>query len=120
MRAEDKQPGEREIGIQKNHLTRLPPHYFTPSRNLHGYFFQVLDDTGEPVRPIAWKDTVNIPFDGTARLLVRFDGHPGGWMFHCHILDHAEGGLMGMVNVGTAAPHPSHQHATPTVTGVIR
>jgi hypothetical protein len=29
-----------------------------------------------------------------------FDERPGTWMFHCHILDHADGGLMGTVRVG--------------------
>jgi len=31
---------------------------------------------------------------------VTFDERPGEWMFHCHILDHADGGLMGTVTVG--------------------
>ena len=35
-----------------------------------------------------------------ARFLVRFDDREGSWMFHCHILDHADGGLMGWVEVG--------------------
>jgi hypothetical protein len=30
-------------------------------------------------------------------------------MFHCHILDHAEGGLMGTVNVGNV-PTTQHTH----------
>jgi FtsP/CotA-like multicopper oxidase with cupredoxin domain len=77
--------------------------------HLHGFFFQVLDDKGEPVRPLAWKDTVNIPFDSTVRFVVHFDERPGSWMFHCHILDHAEGGLMGMVVVGDAA-RADHAH----------
>jgi FtsP/CotA-like multicopper oxidase with cupredoxin domain len=73
--------------------------------HLHGFFFQVLDDSGAPVRPLAWKDTVDIPFEKTVRLAVRFDdreGVTGAWMLHCHILDHAEGGLMGVVQVGPA------------------
>lgn len=74
--------------------------------HLHGFFFQVLDEQGSPVKPLAWKDTVNIPFDQTVRFIVRFDDRAGNWMFHCHILDHAEGGLMGTVDVGTAhRPH---------------
>ena len=69
--------------------------------HLHGYYFQVLDEKGVPVHPIAWKDTVNVPFKQTVRMIVRFDGdRPGTWMFHCHILDHADGGLMGTVRVG--------------------
>jgi FtsP/CotA-like multicopper oxidase with cupredoxin domain len=73
--------------------------------HLHGFFFQVLDDNGAPVRPLAWKDTVDIPFEKTVRLAVRFDdreGVTGAWMLHCHILDHAEHGLMGVVQVGPA------------------
>lgn len=38
---------------------------------------------------------------------MTFDERPGEWMFHCHILDHADGGLMGTINVGDGptAPH---------------
>jgi FtsP/CotA-like multicopper oxidase with cupredoxin domain len=68
--------------------------------HLHGFFFQVLDDNGEPVRPLEWKDTVNVPYKKTLQLLVRFDDRPGNWMVHCHILDHADGGLMTTVQLG--------------------
>jgi FtsP/CotA-like multicopper oxidase with cupredoxin domain len=74
--------------------------------HLHGFFFQVLDDKGAPVHPLAWKDTVSVPFEETVRLIVRFDDREGSWMFHCHVLDHADGGLMGWVEVGTV--HRSH------------
>ena len=26
--------------------------------------------------------------------------NPGHWMFHCHILEHQEGGMMSVVEVG--------------------
>jgi FtsP/CotA-like multicopper oxidase with cupredoxin domain len=74
--------------------------------HLHGFFFQVLDDKGEPQHPLAWKDTVNVPLDQTVRLAVRFDDRAGSWMFHCHILDHADGGLMGMLELGDV--HTGH------------
>jgi FtsP/CotA-like multicopper oxidase with cupredoxin domain len=93
--------GETQIWTIKNETQWSHPFH------LHGFFFQVLDDKGEPVRPIAWKDTVDVPFNKTVRMIVRYDDRPGAegmWMFHCHILDHAEGGLMGMVEVG------SHHH----------
>ena len=80
--------------------------------HLHGFFFQVIDEKGQPVRPLAWKDTVNIPMKTTARLLVTFDERPGEWMFHCHILDHADGGLMGTVLVGGGSPG-AHVHKQP-------
>jgi FtsP/CotA-like multicopper oxidase with cupredoxin domain len=82
--------------------------------HLHGFFFQVLDESGAPVRPLAWKDTVDIPFERTVRLVVRFDdreGVAGAWMLHCHVLDHAEGGLMGVVQVGDGATPAGHHEA---------
>jgi FtsP/CotA-like multicopper oxidase with cupredoxin domain len=79
--------------------------------HLHGFFFQVLDDKGAQVRPLEWKDTVNVPFEQTVHLVVRYDDRPGSWMFHCHILDHADGGLMGMVDVGVPPQeHGDHRH----------
>jgi FtsP/CotA-like multicopper oxidase with cupredoxin domain len=80
--------------------------------HLHGYFFMVVDEKGEPVRPLAWRDTVNVPMKSTVRLLVTFDERPGTWMIHCHILDHAEGGLMGNVQVGGAGS-ATHAHPPP-------
>ena len=63
--------------------------------HLHGYFFQVLDDQRVP----EWKDTVNVPVKSTVRIAITFDERPGMWMYHCHILDHAEVGMMGHLHV---------------------
>jgi FtsP/CotA-like multicopper oxidase with cupredoxin domain len=70
----------------------------------------VVDDQGNPKRPLAWKDTVNVPMETTVRFLVTFDERPGNWMFHCHILDHADGGLMGTVQVGPGTTPYPHVH----------
>jgi FtsP/CotA-like multicopper oxidase with cupredoxin domain len=67
--------------------------------HLHGFFFQEVDDKGVPVSPRAWKDTIHVPAESTRRFLVKLD-RPGSWMYHCHILDHAEAGLMSTVDVG--------------------
>ncbi len=78
--------------------------------HLHGFFFQEVDDKGVPLRPRAWKDTIHVPAESTRRFLVRLD-RPGSWMYHCHILDHAEAGLMSTVDVGGAKPSADHhQH----------
>ncbi len=68
--------------------------------HLHGFFFQVLERNGAPVAldSSGNKDTVIVPAKGRLKLLTRFD-EPGMWMYHCHILEHAEGGMMGMVHV---------------------
>ncbi len=44
---------------------------------------------------------------------MTFDERPGKWMFHCHILDHADGGLMGTVRVGGGAGTTTHTHPPP-------
>lgn len=76
--------------------------------HLHGFSFIVLDKNGEPARPLRWKDTVNVPMRETVKLLVRFDERPGAWMIHCHILDHAEGGMMTAIEVGPVTNHHVH------------
>ena len=77
--------------------------------HLHGFFFQAVDEAGAPIRPLAWKDTIDVPLKETRRIIVKFDDRAGDWMFHCHILDHADGGLMGTVRVGDPAG-PAHTH----------
>lgn len=67
--------------------------------HLHGFFFQVLDVNGVSPAVREWKDTANVPVDGTLRFVVDFDDRPGMWMFHCHILDHADAGMMGMLQL---------------------
>ncbi len=93
-------PGETQVWTIKN--TTKWSHPF----HLHGFFVQVLDDKGQPVQPMEWKDTVNVPLEQTVRVVVKYDDRRGSWMYHCHILDHADGGLMGMVDLGV--PHVDH------------
>lgn len=95
--------GEKQLWTITNKATWAHPIH------LHGYFFQQVDEKGIPVHPIAWKDTINVPADTTVRFLVRFD-RPGSWMYHCHILDHAEAGLMSTVDVGV---RPEGEGETP-------
>jgi FtsP/CotA-like multicopper oxidase with cupredoxin domain len=96
--------GETQLWVIKNDTKWDHPFH------LHGFFFMPVNEQGEPLRPMAWKDTINVPINGTARVLVTFDERPGTWMFHCHILDHAEIGLMGTVHVGPGAP-AAHTHS---------
>jgi FtsP/CotA-like multicopper oxidase with cupredoxin domain len=67
--------------------------------HLHGFQFQVLDRGGvvEPFR--SWKDVVNVRKHETVRFIVRYDDFAGPWMFHCHILDHEDHGMMGVLAV---------------------
>ena len=67
--------------------------------HLHGFQFQVLDRNGVPEPYVSWKDTVNVPKHSKVRIVVRFENHPGKWMFHCHILDHEDMGMMGILQI---------------------
>lgn len=67
--------------------------------HLHGFQFQVLDRDGVPEPYLSWKDMLNIPRHTSARIIVRYDDYPGKWMFHCHILDHEDHGMMGVLEV---------------------
>jgi FtsP/CotA-like multicopper oxidase with cupredoxin domain len=45
-----------------------------------------------------WRETVLIP--PCEKVDVAFVAHnPGDWMFHCHILEHQESGMMGVIRV---------------------
>jgi FtsP/CotA-like multicopper oxidase with cupredoxin domain len=67
--------------------------------HLHGFQFQLLDRNGVPEKFRSWKDTVNVPKHSTARFIVKYENHPGKWMFHCHILAHEDNGMMGVLEV---------------------
>ena len=70
--------------------------------HLHGTQFQVLarqtgmHSAAEPFR--AWRDTVNLRPNETVRLAFRQE-LPGLRMFHCHILEHEDLGMMAQLMV---------------------
>ena len=70
--------------------------------HLHGTQFQVVERVragmtrAEPF--LAWKDTVNVARGESVRFRVRQD-LPGLRMYHCHILEHEDQGMMGVLRV---------------------
>ncbi len=67
--------------------------------HLHGFFFQVLSIDGKPPAFRSWEDVVNLPPRSTVRIAWMPDDRPGNWMYHCHILEHHEAGMMGHFEV---------------------
>ncbi len=68
--------------------------------HVHHRQFQILDVDGRPPAPAlaGWKDTVLVGPGQVVRLMIRFAGvadptYP--FMFHCHILEHEDMGMMG-------------------------
>jgi spore coat protein A, manganese oxidase len=54
--------------------------------------------TGQPVPPDAseagWKDTVRAEPGMVTRIIVRFEGYAGRYVWHCHILEHEDNEMM--------------------------
>lgn len=67
--------------------------------HLHGFSFQVLEQSGVAWPVLEWKDTVNVMPQSSVKMVVDYDDRPGLWMFHCHILDHAKLGMMAVLSV---------------------
>jgi bilirubin oxidase len=70
--------------------------------HLHGTQFQVVErvrgGVSIPAPYAAWKDTVNVARGETVRFKVKQD-LPGLRMYHCHILEHEDQGMMGVLSV---------------------
>lgn len=71
---------------------------FAHPMHLHGHFFRVLaiNNVATPFRE--WRDTVIMEPRQSVDVAFVAD-NPGEWMYHCHILDHAAGGMMGTIAV---------------------
>ena len=67
--------------------------------HLHVHPFQVLSVGGRPFPYRAWKDVVNLKAGEVARLLVPLR-EKGRTVFHCHIVEHEDRGMMGVLEVG--------------------
>ena len=66
--------------------------------HLHGQFFKVIAKNGRVVQENFWRDTVLIgPKQSIDIGLIPLD--KGLWLNHCHILEHAEAGMMTVINV---------------------
>ncbi len=66
--------------------------------HLHGHSFRVVSRNGAATRQREWQDTVLLPPRERAEIAFVAD-NPGDWMFHCHVLEHQESGMMGVIRV---------------------
>ena len=65
--------------------------------HLHTNPFQVVARNGQTEPYRVWKDTVLAPTGETVRIQIPFKDYPGKTVYHCHILDHEELGMMGII-----------------------
>ncbi len=68
--------------------------------HIHVNSFQVISRNGQPESLPAWRDTVLVPRGETVRIRIPFRDFVGKTVYHCHILDHEDLGMMGnlMIN----------------------
>ncbi|MBA4782133.1 MAG: multicopper oxidase family protein [Rhizobiales bacterium] len=66
--------------------------------HLHGHSFRVISRDGAPTAHREWQDTVLMAPRERVEIAFVAD-NPGDWMFHCHILEHQAGGMMGVFRV---------------------
>jgi FtsP/CotA-like multicopper oxidase with cupredoxin domain len=83
----------------------------------HQLHFMLLDYLGIPVNEPFLRDTVNVPYLKPRDLMypsvrIRMDFRDpnsiGTFVYHCHLLEHEDGGMMGTIRV--EAPKPSPQN----------
>jgi FtsP/CotA-like multicopper oxidase with cupredoxin domain len=86
----DKPVNIGELQIWEVSNTSLMDHPF----HLHGFFFQVLERNGVAPEYFSWKDTINLAPRSKVKIAWMPDNRPGMWMYHCHILEHHEAGMM--------------------------
>lgn len=65
--------------------------------HLHVWPMQVVSEAGRDVPGPRWQDVVNIPAFGEVTVRVAFEDFGGRTVYHCHILDHEDLGMMGTV-----------------------
>jgi FtsP/CotA-like multicopper oxidase with cupredoxin domain len=95
--------GDTEIWVIRNVMMGMGPgmggnvgHPF----HYHGVQFQVLSRDGRkpPLNERGWKDTILVNPNESVKVIAKFD-YKGLFMYHCHILEHEDAGMMGQFEV---------------------
>jgi FtsP/CotA-like multicopper oxidase with cupredoxin domain len=110
--------GDVEDWIIENRSTEL--HAF----HIHQVHFMLLDYLGRPVNEPFLRDTVNVPyFNGKTlqypsvklRMDFRDPNTVGTFVYHCHLLEHEDGGMMGLIRVEPAEGPKESKLVVPNV-----
>jgi FtsP/CotA-like multicopper oxidase with cupredoxin domain len=110
--------GDVEDWIIENRSTEL--HAF----HIHQVHFMLLDYLGRPVNEPFLRDTVNVPFfNGKTlqypsvklRMDFRDPNTVGTFVYHCHLLEHEDGGMMGLIRVEPAERPQGSKMVAPNV-----
>jgi len=70
----------------------------------HAVQYQILERDGKPATgtDLGWKDTFLVQPGKSVKIIAKFDPElsVGDYMYHCHILEHEDAGMMGYFRVG--------------------
>ena len=75
--------------------------------HIHQLHFRVRAVNGLPVNDPAMRDTIDLPYwsgkgpypSVTLRMDFRNSSFVGTFVYHCHVLEHEDGGMMGRIRV---------------------
>nr|MDQ5862009.1 multicopper oxidase domain-containing protein [Actinomycetota bacterium] len=67
--------------------------------HLHVWPMQIIEENGQGKQAAVWQDVVNVPANGRVKVRVAFKDFRGRSAYHCHILDHEDLGMMGVIEV---------------------
>jgi FtsP/CotA-like multicopper oxidase with cupredoxin domain len=67
--------------------------------HIHQVHFLAYAENGVPLAHPAWLDTVNVPFGGSVDVILDFTDPiiKGMAVFHCHLLNHEDKGMMAKI-----------------------
>ena len=77
--------------------------------HLHTWPFQVWRRGGEALTDPGWRDTINLVPGERVEILIPFRDFAGKSVFHCHIAEHGDAGMMGIIEVRA----PGSERAAP-------
>lgn len=91
--------GSTEIWVIENFAGMMMR--FPHSMHLHDVQFQILDRNGKrpPPEERGRKDTVLVAPGERVRIISQFRDYTGIYMYHCHLLEHEDNGMMGQFEV---------------------
>lgn len=85
--------GDLEVWEIRNRTTMDHP------MHLHTFPVQVVSRNGMPAPFAAWRDVVNVRPDEVVRVAVPLRDFTGRTVYHCHIVEHEDRGMMGILEV---------------------
>ena len=77
----------RTVVIDMHNMNRWPH-----AMHVHGHHFRVIEANGENTDASPWRDTTLMYGHDRVRIAFVAD-NPGRWLLHCHMLEHAAGGM---------------------------